>query len=102
MTYPRFLGPKTSAQEDIDFFFFFFQNCWRTHRVTTPYFWNYVPYIVSVFALAEIIKKKKQLHIGYRKFSPLFKKKKKKKKKFISIGPLVFGLEIKTSFLVWE
>ena len=57
---------------------------------------------MTIFALAEIIKKKKK-RIDMR-FSQLFQKKKKKKKKnFISIGNVVFDLEIKaSSFLVWE
>ena len=53
---------------------------------------------MSIFALAEIIQKKKKKCID-REFSQLSKKK--KKKKIISIGPVVFGLEIKmSSFLV--
>ena len=63
---------------------FFFRKLRRTHR---SYFRNYVRYIVSIFALAEITKKKKCINRG---FSQLFKIK-----YFISIGPVVFGQEIK-------
>ena len=58
---------------------------------------------MSIFALAGITQNKKVYICLNREFSQLFKKKKKKKKKFISIGHVVFGLEIKSlSFLVWK
>ena len=55
---------------------------------------------MSIFALAGITQNKKVYICLNREFSQLFKKK---KKNFISIGHVVFGLEIKSlSFLVWK
>ena len=85
-THPKFLSQKTWPQEHIDFFF---RKLRRTHR---SYFRNYIRYIVSIFALAEIIQNIKVYVCLNREFCQLFNKK-----YLISIRHVVFGVEIKMS-----
>ena len=101
---PKFWDPsKVSESKNVAagthrlFFFFWKLRC--THR---SYFRNYVCYIVSIFALAEIIQNIKVYICLNREFCHFSKKKKKKKKKIlISIGHVVFGVEIKIDIGRW-
>ena len=72
MTYPKFLSPKTSAQEDIAFFF----EIASAHTQCLDCISEIAFFILTTFALAEIIKKKMCIGQG---FSQLFKKERKKK-----------------------
>ena len=76
LTYPRFPSKKEKKRNARSHRFFF-----RSSDAHRSYFRNSICYILSIFALAEIIQNIKVYICLNREFCQLFKKKKKKEKK---------------------